>query len=90
MLLVRLETAKSRDCVTLLHETVDYCRFKNKEDTNKYEYGQGFERDAFGTFVNEANVNHLGARYKHAFKRLTYTINKDKSVLRGRAVGSHD
>jgi len=93
-LLRGLEVAKLEETIygtaflvlaTLLHETVHYCRFKNQEDTKTYEYGDGFERDAFGSYINENNSNHYGAIYKRSFVRLTNALSKDKSVIRDRA-----
>ena len=72
-----LETAKLNETIqgtsfliiaTILHEFVHYGRIKNGLD-RAYEYGWGFERDAFGESVEKGNANDL---YKKNGWKLKY------------------
>ncbi|HEX8576701.1 MAG TPA: RHS repeat-associated core domain-containing protein, partial [Flavobacterium sp.] len=72
-----LETAKLNETIqgtsfliiaTILHEFVHYGRIKNGLDRT-YEYGWGFERDAFGESVEKGNANDL---YKKNGWKLKY------------------
>ena len=53
--------------VTVLHEIVHYGRFVNGLDNQKYEYGHGFERDAFGGIINDNNLFNNSLN-KHGWK----------------------
>lgn len=53
---------------TILHEFVHYGRSKNKLD-RVYEYGWGFEREAFGEIVDKDNANSLYQKNGWSFKK---------------------
>jgi|GEM_PF-3541526 len=44
---------------TILHEFVHYGRMKNKLSEYGYDYGFGFQREAFGAIVEKGNANNL-------------------------------
>ncbi|MBF7093086.1 hypothetical protein IUY40_16255 [Flavobacterium sp. ALJ2] len=53
---------------TILHEFVHYGRIKNNLDS-AYEYGWGFEREAFGEVVEKENANTLYKQNGWSFKK---------------------
>lgn len=53
--------------VTILHELVHLGRYKLNLSEGEYDFGYGFERDAFGVTVNDDNAGNISILYKRYF-----------------------